>query len=79
MAPARSSHPRIEALIADRGDITIGAIDPIPCAATAADEHGTLAMLVRRKGETLLDLLDRLEQALDHYWTNEEIIDEVNG
>lgn len=75
----KSSHPRIEALIADRGGITIGAIDPIPCAATAADEHGTLAMLARRKGETVQDLLDRLEQALDHYWTNEESIDEVNG
>lgn len=30
----------IEALIADGGDITIGAIYPIECAATAADEIG---------------------------------------
>lgn len=78
MAP-RSSHPRIEALIADRGDIMIGAIGPIPWVATAADEHGTLAMLARRKGETVQDLLDRLKQALDHYWKTEEIIDETNG
>ena len=29
----------IEALIADGGDITTGAIYPIECAATAADSH----------------------------------------
>ena len=37
----------IEALIADGGDITIGAIYPIECAATAADSHNTVAMLGR--------------------------------
>ena len=35
----------IEVLIADGGDITIGAIYPIECAATAADSHNTVAML----------------------------------
>lgn len=41
----------IEALIADGGDITIGAIYPIECAATAADGHNAVAMLVRRDAE----------------------------
>jgi hypothetical protein len=49
----------IEALIADGGDITIGAIYPIECAATAADNHNTVAMLVRRENETLNALLKR--------------------
>lgn len=43
----------IEALIADGGDITLGAIHPIECAATAAEGHNCVAMLVRREGETL--------------------------
>lgn len=42
----------IEALIADGGEITIGAIYPIERAATAADGHNSVAMLVRREGET---------------------------
>ena len=36
----------IEALIADGGEITVGPIGPIECAATAADGHNALAMLV---------------------------------
>jgi len=43
----------IEGLIGDGGDISIGPIGPIECAATAADGHNALAMLVRRDGETL--------------------------
>ena len=36
----------IEALIDDGGDITVGRIAGIDCAATAADGHNALAMLV---------------------------------
>ena len=49
----------IEALIADGGDITIGAIYPVECVATAADDSNAIAMLVRRDGETLNALLKR--------------------
>jgi len=42
----------IEALIADGGEITLGAIDSIECAATAADHHNSLALLVRRSHGT---------------------------
>ena len=39
---------------AGNGDeITLGAIGSIECAATAADGHNVLAMLVSREGETL--------------------------
>ena len=69
----------IEALIADGGDITIGAIYPIECAATAADNHNTVAMLVRRESETLNALLKRLDKAIGKFYDNDEIVDEING
>ena len=69
----------IEALIADGGDITIGAIYPIECAATAADNHNTVAMLVRRENETLNALLKRLDKAIGKFYDNNEIVDEING
>ena len=45
----------IEALIEEGGEITLGALPPHECAATAADGSNCLAMLVRRDGES--DLL----------------------
>ena len=39
----------IETLIEDGGEITVGGVDDIECAATAADQHNTLVMLVRRE------------------------------
>lgn len=68
----------IEALIEDGGDITIGAIGPIECAATAADGHNALAMLVRRDGETLSALLGRLDRAIARYYDTGESTDEIN-
>ncbi len=69
----------IERLIGGEGDITIGRIATIRCAATAADVHSALAMLVRRRGETLLQLLERLDDAIGKAWTDEIRIDEING
>ena len=69
----------IEALIADGGDITIGAVYPIECAATAADGHKTIAMLVRRVNEPLNAVLKRLDKAIGKFYDDDEIVDEVNG
>ncbi len=69
----------IEALIADGGEITVGAIGPIECAATAADGHNALAMLVRREGETLNALLRRLDRAIARYYDTGETTDEINS
>ena len=69
----------IEALIAEGGDITIGAIHPVECVATAADGSNAIAMLVRRDGETLNALLKRLDKAIGRFYAHDEIIDEVNG
>ncbi|GAA4346037.1 hypothetical protein GCM10023165_30530 [Variovorax defluvii] len=69
----------IEALIGDGGEITVGAIGSIACAATAADQHNALAMLVRREGETLNALLKRLDKSIGKFYEHGVIIDEING
>ena len=68
----------IETLIADGGDITLGALPPHECAATAADGSNALAMLVRREGESLNALLKRLDKAIGLAWSEDLFIDEVN-
>ena len=47
------------------GEITIGVLRPVGCVATATDEDNCLAMLKRRRGETLAQLLNRLDQAVE--------------
>ena len=71
------SLPNIAELIED-GDITIGRLRPIGCVATAADEDCTYAMLVRRRGESLLQFLVRLDQAIDKALTLGIFTDEIN-
>ena len=73
------SLPNIESLIDGGGDVTIGRVGPIACAATAANEHHSLAMLVRREGETLEELLMRLEAAIEKALEEEIFIDEINN
>jgi hypothetical protein len=70
---------RIEALIDDGGMLTVGAVDGIECAATAADQHNALVMLVRRQGETIAALIKRLDRALGEYNETGEIVDEVKA
>ena len=69
----------IEALIADDGEITMGARWPHKCVATAADQNNALAMLVRRDGETLPALLQRLDQAIANAYDDGGFTDEVNS
>lgn len=68
----------IETLIEDGGSITLGSVDAIECAATAADQHNSFAMLVRREGETLGALLKRLDRAVAKFYDTGETIDEIN-
>ena len=70
--------PNIEELIDGQGQITIGAIHPLPCVAIASDGRNSLAMLVRRTGETLPQLLSRLDAAIAKAYTEGMITDEVN-
>jgi hypothetical protein len=68
----------IAALIDDGGQITLGALDPIKCVAIANTDYACLAMLQRRPGETLQQLLERLDAAIEHAWTTDELTDEIN-
>lgn len=70
----------VEGLLDSRyGDITLGRVGPIECAATACDEDQQLAMLVRRDGETFVQLLVRLDKAIAQVYENDRFIDEVNN
>ena len=68
--------PHIAELIAD-GEITVGMLNPVGCVAVATDDHNSLAMLKRRPGEALAQLLKRLDQAIDRAWTEEIYTDEI--
>jgi len=71
--------PNLEAFVTfGDGQISIGAIRPIPCAAIANDEHNMLAALVRRPDETLQQLLERLDRAVQLALDDEIYTDEIN-
>jgi hypothetical protein len=69
----------IDALVKGSGDITIGRVGPVRCAAVASDGDQMLAALVRRPRESLDDLLTRLDAALGDAWENDVFVDEING
>lgn len=73
------SFKNIEALVDGIGQIAIGKVDRIPCAAIASDDENTLAMLRARPGETLLELMARLDAAIASAWEREVFIDEINN
>lgn len=70
--------PTLEAFIVDGGQISIGKIRPIRCAAVANDDHQMLAALKRRPGETLIQLLVRLDAAVHLALEEEQFTDEIN-
>jgi hypothetical protein len=74
-----SKLPNIQWLIENDGNIELGRVGPVACAAVASDEHNMLAALVRRDGESLDALLARLEQALHDAYSHEVYTDEING
>ena len=72
MSKRRGRLTNLESVIDGGGDITVGGIDPIPCAATAADDDQAYAMLLRRPSESLLELLERLDAAVSWAWEHED-------
>ena len=66
------------ALIEGGGQLTLGALPPIKCVAVANDDDVCYAMLQRRPGETLQQLLERLDAAIDLAWTSDQYTDEIN-
>lgn len=75
----QKSWPNIQGLIESGGNISIGEIRPIPCAAVAADENNMLAALKCRDNEDLIALLDRLDEAIEKAIQEEIFTDEING
>jgi hypothetical protein len=71
------SLPNIAELIT-YGEITVGVLRPVGCVAIATDGHNSLAMLVRRRGETLAQLLTRLDLAIAKALTEDIYTDEIN-
>jgi len=69
----------LEFLIDGNGDVTLGRVGPIRCAAIACDEDQQLAALVRDKRESFEALLIRLDAAIGKAWEDEVRIDEING
>jgi len=68
----------IEETIA-RGAITIGVVLPLnECVAIAHEGRHTLAMLKRQKGESLTELLFRLNLAIARAHTEDIFTDEIN-
>jgi hypothetical protein len=60
-----------------RGQITIGEIPPIRCAALAAQGKKARVALVARDAETVAELLQRLDVALGTAMAEDTVIDEV--
>ncbi len=75
--PVRLPLPHIEELI-EFGEIMVGNKYPVGRVAVATDEHNALAMLVRRDGETLAQLLARLDQAIAKALDEDIYADEIN-
>lgn len=68
----------VDWLISNGGEISLGAVGPVECAAVASDESDCLAMLQRRDGESLYQLLTRLDAAIARAWDEGEFTDEIN-
>ena len=65
-------------LIEDGGHITVGALDPLPCVATATTDYNCLAMLQRRPDESVMQLLERLDRSIAIALETDAMIDEIN-
>lgn len=78
-ATPSSPWANIELLIAEGGNISVGRVSPIRCAAVASDDHNMLAALVRRDDETFMDLMQRFDVAVGKALDNGEFTDEINA
>ena len=68
----------IQGLIESGGQIMLGTVAPIRGAAVAHDGKKTLAMLRRKSGETVPELLARLDAAIATAKSTGARVDEIN-
>jgi hypothetical protein len=73
------SWPHVAALIDSGGHVTLGRVAPIDDVAVAANERKVFATLLRRKGESAADLMQCLDDALNHAAHGGAVINEVDG
>lgn len=71
--------PHVTALLDAGGNVTLGRVKPIDDVAVAANDRRVLATLKRRKGERAADLMQRLDDALNHAAHGGAPINEING
>jgi hypothetical protein len=68
----------IASLVEAGGQVTLGVFPDVGKAAMASDGTKMLAMLRPRAGESILDLLTRLDEAIATAQSSGEAVDEIN-
>ena len=60
------------------GNVSIGSFGAVRCAAVANDRDNMIAALEKRNDESIEDLLNRLDKAINLALEEGEFIDEIN-
>ena len=68
----------LERMVDEDGGITVSVIESFGCIAAAAEKAHSVAMLRRRRGESLTELLQRLDAAVATAYATGSRVDEVN-
>lgn len=71
--------PALLEFIENEGQVALGYVQPVPYVAIASNEHGMLAALRRKRGESLISQLNRLDMAVALSEEYGSCIDEING
>jgi hypothetical protein len=79
LKPANGSCGALQALMDDGGQVTLGAMGPIPAVAVAMTPKGMLVGLTRRKGETWPELLVRLDATVVQAVVEDRIINDIHA
>lgn len=74
-----SPWPHIEEFLESGGNIQIGRVAPLDYVAVASDEHMMLAALTRNARETFMELIQRLDTAVDQAVNHDTLTDEINS
>jgi len=74
-----SPWPHIEEFLESGGNIQIGRISPLDYVAVASDEHMMLAALTRNARESFMELVHRLDTAVDQAVNHDTLTDEINS
>jgi hypothetical protein len=76
---SRTPYPTLQRFIASGGTIDVGRLDVLECAAVASDSETLWVALSRRAGESIGELLERLDETLLECLTQHRQVDEIAG